>query len=124
MEPVHLHIVASKEDRDIPFQPASLDIWDKKYRLKAKDGTPVDASLDGTYERVARALAEVEATPEARALWNKRFVWALKHGAIPAGPSCFAATQPVSSKLASFQPAVSLRPLFQPESVATRSGSP
>jgi len=85
MEPVHLHIVASKDNREIPFQPASLDIWDKKYRLKAKDGSPVDASLDGTYERVAKALAEVEATPEARALWNKRFLWALQHGAIPAG---------------------------------------
>lgn len=85
MEPVHLHVVASKDTREIPYQPASLDIWDKKYRLKAKDGTPVDDSLDGTYERVAKALAEVEATPEARALWNKRFLWALQHGAIPAG---------------------------------------
>ncbi len=27
---------------DIPMQPASLDIWDKKYRLKRKDGEPVD----------------------------------------------------------------------------------
>jgi ribonucleoside-diphosphate reductase alpha chain len=85
MEPVHLHVVASQDTREIPYQPASLDIWDKKYRLKAKDGTPVDASLDGTYERVAKALSEVEATPEARALWNKRFLWALQHGAIPAG---------------------------------------
>ena len=85
MESVHLHVVASKDPREIPFQPASLDIWDKKYRLKAKDGTAVDASLDGTYERVAKALSEVEATPEARALWNKRFLWALQHGAIPAG---------------------------------------
>lgn len=85
MEPVHLHVVASQDPREIPYQPASLDIWDKKYRLKAKDGTPVDDSLDGTYERVAKALAEVEATPEARALWNKRFLWALQHGAIPAG---------------------------------------
>ena len=85
MEPVQLHVVASKDNREIPFQPASIDIWDKKYRLKAKDGSPVDASLDGTYERVAKALSEVEATPEARTLWNKRFLWALQHGAIPAG---------------------------------------
>src|SRR5690606_37967908 len=27
---------------DIPVQPASEDIWDKKYRLKAKDGTILD----------------------------------------------------------------------------------
>lgn len=83
--PVHLHVVANQEPREIPYQPASLDIWDKKYRLKAKDGSPVDHSLDGTYERVAKALAEVEATPEARELWEKRFLWALRHGAIPAG---------------------------------------
>ena len=44
--------------RDIPMQPASLDIWDKKYRLKTKAGTAVDADIDGTYQRVAKALAE------------------------------------------------------------------
>src|SRR5262245_7307928 len=44
----------------IPFQEASLDIWEKKYRLTAKDGTPIDRSMDDTYQRVARALADVE----------------------------------------------------------------
>lgn len=70
---------------EIPLQPASQDIWDKKYRLKNKAGEPVDDSVDGTYRRVARALAEVEATPELREHWNERFVWALRRGAIPAG---------------------------------------
>ena len=51
--------------RNIPFQEASLDIWDKKYRLVAKDGTPVDRTMDETYQRVARALADVE-VPELR----------------------------------------------------------
>ena len=73
-----------KDVEAIPFQPASLDIWDKKYRLTAKDGTPVDGSMDDTYRRVARALADVE-VPEKREHWNERFVWALRHGAIPAG---------------------------------------
>ncbi|HUH90241.1 MAG TPA: hypothetical protein VLZ76_06255, partial [Lysobacter sp.] len=41
--------------RDIPMQPASLDIWDKKYRLVTKDGVPVDADIDATYRRVAKA---------------------------------------------------------------------
>jgi ribonucleoside-diphosphate reductase alpha chain len=68
----------------IPFQEASTDIWDKKYRLTAKDGTPVDRSMDETYQRVARALADVEA-PEKRAEWYEKFVWALRKGAIPAG---------------------------------------
>src|SRR3954467_9362662 len=73
-----------KEVDAIPFQDASLDIWDKKYRLSAKDGTPVDKTMDDTYKRVARALADVELEP-ARELWYERFVWALRRGAIPAG---------------------------------------
>ena len=70
---------------DIPMQPASVDIWDKKYRLKTKAGDPLDADIDGTYQRVAKALANAEATPEARSRWNERFLWALRRGAIPAG---------------------------------------
>ncbi len=70
---------------DIPLQEASLDIWDKKYRLKDKQGVAVDADIDATYQRVARALADVEATPEQREEWFSRFLWALRHGAIPAG---------------------------------------
>ncbi|TPW10386.1 MAG: ribonucleotide reductase alpha subunit [Halothiobacillaceae bacterium] len=51
---------------EIPLQPASQDIWDKKYRLKKKDGSPVDNTIDDTFIRVARALSEVEASPEKR----------------------------------------------------------
>ena len=68
----------------IPFQEASLDIWDKKYRLTAKDGSPIDTSMDDTYKRVARALADVE-PPALREQWHDSFLWALRHGAIPAG---------------------------------------
>ncbi|HEX9140330.1 MAG TPA: LAGLIDADG family homing endonuclease, partial [Steroidobacteraceae bacterium] len=68
----------------VPFQPASLDIWDKKYRLTSKDGSPIDQSMDETYQRVARALADVE-DASLRAQWYERFLWALRHGAIPAG---------------------------------------
>ena len=69
----------------IPLQPASYDIWDKKYRLKTKQGAPVDADIDDSYQRIARALSEVEATPDKRDHWQSRFLWALRHGAIPAG---------------------------------------
>ncbi len=68
----------------IPFQEASLDIWEKKYRLTAKDGTPVDNSMDETYQRVARALADVE-REEVRTEWYEKFLWALRKGTIPAG---------------------------------------
>jgi len=70
---------------EIPLQPASYDIWDKKYRLKAKSGEAVDGSIDETYQRVARALSDVEVSDELRALWNEKFLWALRRGAIPAG---------------------------------------
>jgi ribonucleoside-diphosphate reductase alpha chain len=68
----------------IPFQEASLDIWDKKYRLTAKDGTPIDKTMDDTYKRVAKALSAVE-QEDAREHWYERFLWALRRGAIPAG---------------------------------------
>ena len=78
-------IHAASEDRElVPVQPASLDIWDKKYRLKAKDGTAIDRNVDETYQRVARALADAEA-PDLREHWYERFLWALRRGAIPAG---------------------------------------
>ena len=67
----------------VPFQEASLDIWDKKYRLTAKDGSPIDKTMDDTYKRVARALADVE-KEEVREDWYERFLWALRRGAIPA----------------------------------------
>ena len=69
----------------LPLQETSLDIWDKKYRLKTKDGRPVDASVHETFSRVARALADVETTDEARKHWYGRFLWALAQGAVPAG---------------------------------------
>jgi ribonucleoside-diphosphate reductase alpha chain len=76
--------IQPKDVGDIPFQEASVDIWDKKYRLTAKDGSPIDKSMDDTYKRVARALADVELV-ECRERWYESFLWALRHGAIPAG---------------------------------------
>ena len=76
--------IQTKDVGSIPFQEASQDIWDKKYRLIAKDGSPIDHSMDDTYKRVARALSDVEAE-ELRPQWYESFLWALRHGAIPAG---------------------------------------
>lgn len=70
---------------EVPFQEASLDIWDTKYRLKTKTGETVDNSIDETYERVAKALSDVETTDELKKEWHDKFLWALRHGAIPAG---------------------------------------
>ena len=50
-------------------------IWDMKYRLKAADGTPIDASVEDSWRRIARALAVVEKDP---ALWEDKFYAALE----------------------------------------------
>ncbi len=85
MSIVRLEIVQPEAAQDIAMQPASWDIWDKKYRLKSKRGEPVDSDIDHTYQRVARALADAEVTPEKKSYWYERFLWALRRGAIPAG---------------------------------------
>ncbi|MDR0809975.1 MAG: adenosylcobalamin-dependent ribonucleoside-diphosphate reductase [Gemmobacter sp.] len=55
--------------------PIAEQIWDMKYRLKEADGTPVDGTVEDTWRRIARALAEVEADP---AHWESRFYHALE----------------------------------------------
>ncbi|MFN3703430.1 adenosylcobalamin-dependent ribonucleoside-diphosphate reductase [Thermomonas sp.] len=85
MSTARLEAVTTDANQDIPMQPASLDIWDKKYRLKTKQGVPLDADIDGTYKRVAKALADAEPTAELQQYWQERFTWALRRGAIPAG---------------------------------------
>lgn len=77
--------VVTQHATEIPLQSASLDIWDSKYCLKTKDGKAVDGSIDDTYKRVAKALAEVETNKSLQEHWHKEFLWALRKGAIPAG---------------------------------------
>ncbi|SCZ52305.1 adenosylcobalamin-dependent ribonucleoside-diphosphate reductase [Thiohalomonas denitrificans] len=84
-KPVQLKAVKNTQVTEIPFQAASLDIWDKKYRLKTKSGEVIDQELDDTFKRVAHALAEVEESNANKEHWYERFLWALRHGAIPAG---------------------------------------
>ncbi|MDF1733521.1 MAG: adenosylcobalamin-dependent ribonucleoside-diphosphate reductase, partial [Minwuia sp.] len=57
------------------LSPISQQIWDMKYRLKGPDGAVVDATLEDTWRRVARALASVESEPE---VWEERFYGALE----------------------------------------------
>ncbi len=73
-----------KSVNDIAFQDTSMDIWENKYCLKTKQGERVDADMDATYQRVAKSLAEVEPKSK-RKDWEEKFLWALRHGVIPAG---------------------------------------
>ena len=61
----------------------SQQIWDMKYRLKGADGRPVDKTIEESWRRVARTLAE----PEADApLWEERFYAAMSNFQfLPAG---------------------------------------
>ncbi len=80
----HLHAVPQRIT-EITFQDTSMEIWDTKYRLKTKDGENIDQSIDDTYTRVAQALAKVENNEILQEKYQKEFIWALRHGAIPAG---------------------------------------
>ncbi len=55
--------------------PISEQIWDMKYRLKEADGTTVDRTVEDTWRRIARSLAEVEKDP---ATWEEKFYHALE----------------------------------------------
>ena len=66
----------------IELQPASQDIWDKKYRLKDQQGFVIDNDVNATYDRVAKALSQNE---KKKSYWYKQFKFALEHGATPAG---------------------------------------
>ena len=58
-----------------PFSaPIAEAIWDMKYRFKEADGTPIDRTVEDSWRRIARALAEVEAEPK---VWEERFYGAL-----------------------------------------------
>jgi ribonucleoside-diphosphate reductase alpha chain len=55
--------------------PIAEQIWDMKYRFKEADGTPIDGSVEDSWRRIARALAEVEADPLP---WEGEFYAALE----------------------------------------------
>ncbi|SIO39679.1 ribonucleoside-diphosphate reductase class II [Rhodovulum sp. ES.010] len=46
--------------------PIAEQIWDMKYRLKKADGSPEDLTVEDTWRRIARALAEPEQDSAAR----------------------------------------------------------
>ncbi|MHA1601261.1 MAG: adenosylcobalamin-dependent ribonucleoside-diphosphate reductase, partial [Alphaproteobacteria bacterium] len=66
-----------------PVSAISQQIWDMKYRLKTAAGAPVDKSIEDSWRRVAKALAQPETAPSR---WQKQFYKALENFAfLPAG---------------------------------------
>ncbi len=58
------------------LDPISQEIWDMKYRFKDADGAIHDQTIEDTWWRVARAVAEAEA-PSLRETWASSFYEAL-----------------------------------------------
>jgi len=77
---------------ELPPQPISLDVLREKY-LKGEE-----RNADDLYDRLARALASVEA-PEQRAQWEVRFRRNLAAGAIGAGRIMSAAGSGIQATL-------------------------
>ncbi|MEP1765541.1 MAG: adenosylcobalamin-dependent ribonucleoside-diphosphate reductase [Sulfitobacter sp.] len=55
--------------------PIAEQIWDMKYRFKAADGTPNDVTVEDTWRRIARDLAQVE---KDKGSWEETFFEALE----------------------------------------------
>ncbi|MFG6584452.1 adenosylcobalamin-dependent ribonucleoside-diphosphate reductase [Sulfitobacter sp. 1A12779] len=55
--------------------PIAEQIWDMKYRFKGADGTPKDVTVEDTWRRIARDLAQVESKAE---VWEDKFFNALE----------------------------------------------
>ncbi|MBQ0805769.1 MULTISPECIES: adenosylcobalamin-dependent ribonucleoside-diphosphate reductase [unclassified Sulfitobacter] len=55
--------------------PIAEQIWDMKYRFKDAGGTPKDVTVEDTWRRIARDLAQVEKQPD---VWENTFFEALE----------------------------------------------
>ena len=70
---------------DSALDPIAHEIWDMKYRFKRADGTPIDETVDDTWTRVAKALAQPEAKHK-RGRWEQAFHEAMSgYKFLPAG---------------------------------------
>jgi len=84
--PTPISIVAeTNTTAEVPLQATSVEIWRQKYCLRDQDDKPVDRDIDATFQRVARAIADVEETEKQQQHWYEEFLWALRQGATPAG---------------------------------------
>ena len=57
--------------------PIAKEIWEKKYRFVHHDGEIIDHTVEDTWTRVAKALAQAEG-PKKRKEWESKFYKALE----------------------------------------------
>ena len=69
----------------IPLQDMSRETWERKYRLRTKEGEILEHTIEDTFDRVANALASVESSSLNREIWARSFKQALLSGAICGG---------------------------------------
>jgi len=63
--------------------PIAHEIWDKKYRYKNEDGSPIDQAIEDSWRRVARAVAMPE---RDQRFWEEKFLAVLQgYKFLPAG---------------------------------------
>lgn len=75
-------------------------VFYEKYALKDMDRQVVEKTPVQMWARVARELASVEATPEKKEEWEKKFYWLLENFRfVPGGRIMFGAGQPRRSTL-------------------------
>ena len=58
--------------------PIAKEIWEKKYRFAHHDGEIIDHTVEDTWTRVAKALAQAEG-PKKRKHWEAKFYKARPH---------------------------------------------
>ena len=72
-----LSLILIKQDMYMSTFSTSIaeQIWNMKYQLKDADGNPVELTVQDSWRRVAKALAEVEKDPM---IWEEKFYLALE----------------------------------------------
>lgn len=70
----------------VVMEGLSLKVFNDRYALKSESGEQLEHSPEEMWHRVAQSIASVEATPELRESWEKKFYWALEgFKFVPAG---------------------------------------
>ena len=71
-------VALAREDEHTVLEGVRGKVFMDRYSLKDADGQALETAPEQMWRRVARGIAAVEATPEARAHWEERFYEAMR----------------------------------------------